>query len=123
MSFLPEEEELPSHISHTHSVQGADNLVSHKLSDFCEKFGSFTAVQFAYGKGLGYDNALLNISHHIQRASNVGQAYYVVSLTLVQNSTGLVTVHGLIYNGSLLVSQSTGDLSRIPHGKQAARYS
>ena len=43
-------------------------LVSHKLSSFCRKCGFLPAVQFAYRKGLGCTDALLTISHHLQKS-------------------------------------------------------
>ena len=45
--------------------KGYEKLVSHKLSNFCEKFGLLTAAQFAYRKGLGCTDALLTLSQHI----------------------------------------------------------
>ena len=39
-------------------------LISHRLSGFCERSGSFPGAQFAYRKGLGCTDALLTISAH-----------------------------------------------------------
>ena len=39
-----------------------EKLISHRLSGFCERSGSFPAAQFAYRKGLGCTDALLTIS-------------------------------------------------------------
>ena len=38
-----------------------EKLVSHKLSSFCEKHVFLPAAQFAYRKGLGCTDELLNI--------------------------------------------------------------
>ena len=53
-------------------------LVSHKLSIFCEKCGLLPAAQFAYSKGLGCTDALLTISHHLQKSLDVGIESYIV---------------------------------------------
>ena len=44
-----------------------EKFVSHKLSGFCEKYFLLPAAQFAYRKGLGCNDALHTISHHLQK--------------------------------------------------------
>ena len=56
-------------ISITHILSKVhDKLVSHKLSRFFEKYGLLPADQFPYRKGLGCTDALLTISHHLQKS-------------------------------------------------------
>ena len=44
-------------------------LVSYKLKlVFCEKYCFLSYAQFAYRKGLGCTDALLTISHHLQKS-------------------------------------------------------
>ena len=57
-----------------------EKLVSHKLSCFCLKYGLLSAAQFAYWKGLGCTDALLTISHHLQKSSDAGMESYIVQL-------------------------------------------
>ena len=57
-----------------------EGLVSHKLSVFCEKYGLLPAAQFAYRKGLGCTDALLTISHHLQKSLDAGMESYNVQL-------------------------------------------
>ena len=40
----------------------------------------FLAVQFTYRKCLGYTDALLTISHHLQKSLDTGMASYIVQL-------------------------------------------
>ena len=49
------------------------------LSVFCEQYFS-PAVQFAYRKGLGCTDALLTISHHLQKSLNTLMESYIVQL-------------------------------------------
>ena len=49
-----------------------EKLISHKLRIFCEKSGLLPAAQFAYRKCLGGTDALLTISHHIQKFLDAG---------------------------------------------------
>ena len=49
-----------------------ENSVSHKLSSFCEKYCFLPADQFAYWKDLGCTNALLTISHRLQKSLDTG---------------------------------------------------
>ena len=55
-------------------------LVSHKFFRFCEKFCLLPAAQFTYRKGLGCTEALLTISHHLQKFSDTGMESYIVQL-------------------------------------------
>ena len=57
-----------------------ENLVSHKLSRFCPKYPFLPAAQFAYWKGLGYTDALLTISHLLQKSLDGGMESYIVQL-------------------------------------------
>ena len=57
-----------------------EKLVSHKLSSFCEKYGLLPAAQFTHGNGLGSTDALLTISHHIQKFLDAGMESYIVQL-------------------------------------------
>ena len=57
-----------------------EKLVSHKLSSFCEKYGLLPAAQFAYRKSLGYTDALLTISHHLQKSLGAGMESFIVQL-------------------------------------------
>ena len=43
-----------------------EKLVSHKLSNFLEKYVFLLAAQFAHRKGMGFKDELLTISHHLQ---------------------------------------------------------
>ena len=52
-----------------------EKLVSHKLSSFSEKYGLLPAAQFAYRKGLGCTDALLTVSHHLQKFLDAGILY------------------------------------------------
>ena len=55
-----------------------EKLVSHKLSSFCEIYDVSPAAQFAYRKGLGCTDALLSISHHLQKFLDAGMESYIV---------------------------------------------
>ena len=57
-----------------------DRLVSHKLSSFCNKYDFLPAAQFPYWKGLGWTDALLTISHHLQNSLGSGMQSYIVQL-------------------------------------------
>ena len=57
-----------------------EKLVSDKLSIFCEKCGFPPAAQFAYRKGLGCTDALLTISHHLQKSLDAAMESYIVQL-------------------------------------------
>ena len=57
-----------------------EKSVSHKLSSFFEKYGLLPAAQFAYRKGLGCTDALLTISHPLQKYLNAGMESYIVQL-------------------------------------------
>ena len=49
-----------------------EQLVSHELTSFWEKYGLLPVAQFAYRKGLGSNDALLTISHHPQKSLDAG---------------------------------------------------
>ena len=51
-----------------------------KLSSFCENHGFLPTAQFAYRKGLGCTDALLTISHHLQKSLETGMESYIVHL-------------------------------------------
>ena len=57
-----------------------EKLVSHKLSNFCEKFGLLPASTVPYRKGLGCTDALLTISHHLQKSLDAGIESYIIQL-------------------------------------------
>ena len=57
-----------------------EKRVSLKLSSFCEKYGLLPANQFAYRKGLGCTDALLTITHHLQKSLDAGIEFYIVQL-------------------------------------------
>ena len=63
-----------------------EKLVSHKLSSFFEKYGLLPAAQFSYRRGLGCTDALLTISHHLQKYLDARWSLISVSSTLVQPS-------------------------------------
>ena len=60
-----------------------EKLVSYKLSNFCEKHVFLPAAQFAYRKGLGCTDALLTMSHHIQKFLDTGMDPILFSSTLL----------------------------------------
>ena len=55
-------------------------LVSHWLSNFCEKDILLSAAQFAYRNCLGCTDALLTLSHHFQKSLDAGMESYIVQL-------------------------------------------
>ena len=57
-----------------------EKLVSHKLSSFCEKYCLLPALQIAHMKSLGLSDALLTISHHLQKSLDAGMESYIVHL-------------------------------------------
>ena len=67
-----------------------ENLISHKLSSFSEKYVFLSAAQFAYMEGLGRTDALLTIPHHPQKSQ--GWRLISFSSTLAQPSIESVTV-------------------------------
>ena len=77
-----------------------EKLVSHKLSGFCEKYGFLPVAQFAYRKRLRkrllIGNAMLTISHHLQKSLDTGMESYIVQLDVsathgrVRHSGGLL---------------------------------
>ena len=56
-----------------------EKLVSHKLSNFCDEY-FLPAAQFSYRKGLGCTDALLTISHHLQKSLDTEMESYIVQL-------------------------------------------
>ena len=58
-----------------------EKLVSHKLSSFYQK--SVFSHQFAYRNGLGCTDALLAISHHLQKSLDAGMESYIVQLDFI----------------------------------------
>ena len=62
-----------------------EKLVSHRLSSFCKIF-FLTAAQCDYRKGLDCTDALLTISHHLQKSLDAGMESYIVQLALAQPS-------------------------------------
>ena len=58
-----------------------EKLVFHKLSRSCEKYVFFLpAAQFACRQGLGCADALLTISHHLQKSLDTGMECYIVQV-------------------------------------------
>ena len=57
-----------------------EKITSHKLSNFCEKYGLLSSAQFQYRKGLGCTDALLTISHHLQKSLDAGMESFIVQL-------------------------------------------
>ena len=57
-----------------------EKLVFYKLSSFCEKYRLLPDAQFAYRKGLGYTDALLTISNHLQKSLDAVMESYIVQL-------------------------------------------
>ena len=57
-----------------------EKLVSHKLSNFCKKYGFLLTAQFAYRKGLGCTDALVTISHLLQKFLDAVMESYIVQL-------------------------------------------
>ena len=59
-----------------------EKLFSHKLSSSWEKYDFLPAAQFAYRKGLGCTDALLTISHDLQKSLDTGMESYIVQLDI-----------------------------------------
>ena len=57
-----------------------EKLVLHKFSSFLKKYGILPAAQFAYRKALGCTDALVTISHHLQKFLDAGMESYIVQL-------------------------------------------
>ena len=57
-----------------------EKFVSHKLCSFCEKYGLLPAAQVTYRKDPGCTDALLAISHHLQKSLDAGMESYIVQL-------------------------------------------
>ena len=70
--------------------------MSHKLSNFCEKYVLLPAAQFADRKGLGCTDALLTISHHLQKSLDAEMECYIVQLDFCV-SFGRVSHSGLLF--------------------------
>ena len=77
-------------------------LVSHKLSNFCEKCGFLPAAQFADRKGVSCTDALLTISHHLQKSLDAGMESYIVQLDFS------AAFDRMSHSGLLLKSKSIG---------------
>ena len=73
-----------------------EKLVSHKLSCFCEKYVFLSSAQFAYRKGLGCTDALLTISHHLQKSLDTGMESSNVQLDL-RATFDRVSYSGLLF--------------------------
>ena len=72
-----------------------EKFVSHKLSSFCQKY-VLPAALFAYRKGLDCTNALLIISHHLQKSLNVGMESYIVQFD-ISAAFDIVSHSGLLF--------------------------
>ena len=72
-----------------------EKLVSHNLSNFCEKCGFLTAAQLAYRKGLGCTVTLLTKAHHLQKSLDAGMESYIVQLDF-SAAFGRVSHSGLL---------------------------
>ena len=57
-----------------------EKLVFLKLSSFCEKYKFLPAAQFDYSNGLSCTDALLTISHHLQKSLDAGMESHIVQL-------------------------------------------
>ena len=57
-----------------------EKLVSHKLYRLCEKYDLFRAALFALRKGLGCTDALITISHLLQKNLDAGMESYIFQL-------------------------------------------
>ena len=57
-----------------------DTIDYKQAVQFLRECGFLPSAQFAYRKGLGYTDALLNISHHLQKSLDVGMESYIVQL-------------------------------------------
>ena len=72
-----------------------EKLVSDKLSSFCD--GLLPAAQFAYIKGLGCSDALLTLSHHLQKSLDAGMESYIVQLVDYSAAFDRVSHSGLLF--------------------------
>ena len=84
-----------------------EKLVSHKRSSFCEKYGLLPPAQFAYRKGLGCTDALLTISHHLQKSLDAVMESYIVQLDFS------AAVDRVSHSGHLFKLKSTGVGGRV----------
>ena len=84
-----------------------EKLVSHKRSSFCEKYGLLPTAQFAYRKGLGCTDALLTISHHLQKSLDAVMESYIVQLDFS------AAVDRVSHSGHLFKLKSTGVGGRV----------
>ena len=71
-------------------------LVSNKLSSFCEKYCLMPAALVAYRKGLACTDALLTISHHLQKSFDTGIEPYIVQLNFI-TAYNRVSHSGLLF--------------------------
>ena len=78
------------------------------LSSFCEKYVFLSIARFAYRKGLGCTDALLTISHHLQKSSDTGMETYIVQLDF-SDAFDRVSHSGLLFK---LKSVGVGDSVR-----------
>ena len=86
-----------------------EKLISHRLSGFCERSGSFPAAQFAYRKGLVCTDALLPISQQLQQALDCGRESYLIQLDFSSafdrvSRDGVIFKHGSAGIGGCLLS-------------------
>ena len=70
----------PTHINNLYSDYGVWEVSFSQPLQFCEKCGFLHAAQFAYRKGLGCNDPLITISHHLQMSLDAGMEYYIVQL-------------------------------------------
>ena len=96
-------------ISITHILSKVyETLVFHKNSSLCEKCGLLPADQFAYRKDMGCTDALLNISHYLQKSLDAGTESYIVQLDFsaafdrVSRSSLLFKLKSIGVGGSVL---------------------
>ena len=73
-----------------------EKLISHQLFIFSEKSGFLPAAQFAYRKGLGCTDALLTISHHLQKSLDAGIESYIFQLNF-SSALDRVSHRGLLF--------------------------
>ena len=73
-----------------------EKLISHKLSSFSDKYGLLPAAQSAYRNGLSCNDALLTISHHIQKSLDAGMESYIVQLDF-SGAFNRVSQSGLLF--------------------------
>ena len=85
-----------------------EKFVSHKHSSFCKKFVFLPAAQFAHRKGLGCTDALLTISHHLQKSLDARMESYISQLDFsaafdwVSHSDLLFKLKFIVVGGSVL---------------------